>query len=56
MSDKVLSLFGNDDPRIESLLQEIKALIYERSVGIFQVATVIGILRIIEHEIIRDAA
>ncbi len=51
---KIVHLFAGDDPRINSLLQDIKELIYKRGVGVFQLATVLGILRMIEHEIIKE--
>lgn len=54
MSEKVIHLFGNDDPRINSLVQELKSVIYKRSVGIFQLATVLGVLRTIEHELVAE--
>lgn len=54
MSDKIVKLFGNDDPRIGELAEEIKKVIYARSIGVFQVATVIGVLRIVEHEILEE--
>jgi hypothetical protein len=55
MTERVVKMFGDDDPRIEALLGELKAIIYERGVGVFQVATIIGILQIIQQEIIEEA-
>lgn len=52
---KVVKLFGGDDLRIDSLLNEIKALVYNRGVGVFQLATVVGILRMVEHDLIEEA-
>ena len=52
--NKVVKLFGNDDPRINALVQDIKNLVYKRSVGVFQVATVMGILHMVQHEILNE--
>lgn len=54
MNDRVIKLFGGDDPRIAVLTQDIKNLIYKRSVGIFQLATVLGILDMAKYEIIKE--
>lgn len=53
--NKIVKMFGDDDPRIDALHQEIKAKIYERGVGVFQVSTIIGILQILQWEIMREA-
>lgn len=55
MTHSIVKMFGDDDPRIDALHQEIKAIIYERGVGVFQVDTIIGILQILQHEIVREA-
>lgn len=54
MKNKVVKLFGGDDPRMGALAEEIKTLIYQRGIGVFQLSTILGILRIVEHEIIQE--
>lgn len=48
-----VTLFGGADPRCEALLQAIKALVYERGAGL-PVPSILGVLRILEHEILRE--
>jgi hypothetical protein len=55
MSKNVVSLFDNDDPRIDALVKDIHKVIDKRARGIFQLATVLGALRTIEYELIKEA-
>lgn len=53
---KVVSLFTNgDDPRIDALYNEVREVIYRRAEGTFTLASVIGVLELIKHELIEDA-
>lgn len=54
MSLNVESLHGGDE-RMESLLQALKAEIYERSEGV-PVPSIIGVLEILKLEIIKEQA
>jgi hypothetical protein len=53
MANSPVSLFGGADLRCEALLQELKAVIYDRAKGM-PIPSIIGTLRILELEIIRE--
>lgn len=50
----VTKLFGNNDPRIDTMVRDLKDMIYERSSGVFTLATVLGILQIVAHDLVKD--
>jgi hypothetical protein len=50
---EVVPLFGGADERCETLLQALRALIYERGAGM-PVPSILGVLRILEHELLRE--
>ena len=41
MSEKIIRLFGNNDPRITELVNDIISLIYDRATGQMTVASII---------------
>lgn len=49
----LVPLFGGADPRCEALLQALKTLVYERGSGL-PVPSILGVLRILEHEILEE--
>lgn len=55
VSEGAIILFGGADPRCEALLHAIKDIIYERGSGL-PIPSILGVLRIIEHEIVREQA
>ena len=50
----VTKLFGNNDPRIDTMVRDLKDMIYERSSGVFTLATVLGILQMVAHDLVKD--
>ncbi|UMO76008.1 hypothetical protein [Planktothrix phage Pra-JY27] len=53
MSEPPAPIFGGADMRCETLLQALKSLIYERGAGL-PIPSIIGTLRILEHEILKE--
>jgi hypothetical protein len=54
LSDKkIVHVFGGADPRCETLFQALRDVVYARGSGI-PVPSIIGVLRLLEHRIIRD--
>lgn len=51
--EQLVPLFGGADPRCEALLQALKALVYARGAGL-PVPSIIGVLRILEHELLDE--
>lgn len=48
---EIISIWGNDDPRIDRICADIHAVIDKRARGVFQLATVLGILDTIKYEL-----
>lgn len=53
--ERIIQLFADCDPRIGSLRKEIENLLWERAGGRWPVATVVGLLEIIKHDIISNS-
>ena len=49
----VIHAFGGADPRCETLLHALKAMVYERGSGI-PVPSIIGVIRLLEFEIMKE--
>ncbi len=54
MKNKVIHIFGNDDPRINLFVRDIHKVIDKRARGIFQLATVLGALTAIQQELMDE--
>lgn len=54
MNEKVVPLFGADDPRIDAFVKEVKETIYSIAADKLSIAAVLGALRVIEHEILEE--
>ena len=58
MTDKpqspvVVPLRGGADARCEALLEAIRAVIYERAMGM-PIPSILGVLRLVEHAILEE--
>ena len=53
MADIVEPLHGGADMRCEALREAIKAVLYERALGL-PVPLILGVLRIVEHELLTE--